>query len=507
MPSQINQKTVAKNTLMLYIRMGVMMIVSLYTSRVVLATLGVDDFGIYNVVGGVVVMFSFMNITLTVTIRRFLAFELGKNNGDNISSVFNASIIAVLFASVIMVVVLETFGVWFLNNKLNIPFIRMDSANFVFQLTIVTFFLNMNMVPFSSAIVVYEKMGVYAYFGIIETMLKLCLILCLPYFPGDKLRLYGLILLFISLFVVLGNYFYCTRRVLPIRFLLNFRWKVVSDIFSFSAWSILGSIIYMLATQGLNIIFNIFYGVAINAALGVSHQAANSIKQFIDNFQTAFNPQLTKSYSAEKLSSNTFHFVCQTSKLSIVLVSIIGVPIIANISHLLTLWLGVVPDYAVPFSVIFVLYTAIDGVSGPLFMLVYAKGDVKLYQIVLSAIQLLYIVLVYVLCSLGFNPVFVLSMIVISAALLYIARLCVLKRIMNFPVFKFSRKVITPFSILFVMFVGIIFINTTIELKSVFEVISSVFVLFAISTLGCYYLYLDESERKFIISLVKKQNV
>lgn len=367
MPGQINQKKVAKNTLMLYIRMGVIMLVSLYTSRVVLVTLGVDDFGIYSVVGSIIVMFSFMNITLTVTVRRFLAFELGKNNHDSIYKVFNASIIAVFVTSIIIVIGLESLGAWFLNNKLNIPLERMGAANFVFQLTIVTFFLNMNMVPFCSAIVVFEKMSVYAYFGVIETILKLVLVLSLPYLPGDKLKLYGLIVSGISLFVVGGNYLYCNYRVLEVKNLFHFEWSDVSSIFKFSAWSILGSVFYMVATQGLNMIYNIFYGVAINAALGVSHQAANAIKQFVDSFQTAFNPQLTKSYSAEGLSEKTFDFVCQTSRLTIILVSVIGVPIISNISSLLELWLGNVPNYAIPFSVIFILYTAIDGVSGPLF--------------------------------------------------------------------------------------------------------------------------------------------
>lgn len=504
MTSQINQKTVAKNTLMLYIRMGIMMIVSLYASRVALATLGVEDFGIYNVVGGVVVMFSFMNITLTIAIRRFLAYELGQENGGKIQKVFNASIIAVLIASVIIVMGLESVGLWFLNDKLNIPLDRLSAANIVFQLTILSFFFNMNLIPYSSAIVVYEKMDVYAYLGIADTLLKLVLVLALPYFSGDKLQWYGLIIAFLSILLAFGNYIYCRKKIIRPKALFSIEWTDVISIFKFSAWTIFGTMIFMLTTQGVNMIYNVFFGVVINAALGIAQQVANAANQFVGNFQTAFNPQLTKSYSAEGISERTYGFVCQTSRLSISLILVIGIPIIANATPILELWLKDVPNYAVPFTIIFLLYAVIDGASGPLYYLIYAKGELKLYQMVLGIIQLIYVVLVYLLCKLGMNPVYVLSINIVTAALMYIARLLILKKIMRFHVRDYIVKVLVPLVVPVLLFIGIIVTNNyTMKNDGVGIMFCKIMVTVIFVMLICFFVYLNKTERLFVLSFVK----
>lgn len=506
MPSQINQKTVAKNTLMLYIRMGVMMVVSLYASRVVLATLGVDDFGIYNVVGGVVVMFSFMNITLTVAIRRFLAYELGQEGGGRIQKVFNASIIAVFIASVIIVIGLESIGLWFLNYKLNIPPDRLGAANFVFHFSVLSFFFNMNLIPFSSAIVSYEKMGVYAYFGIAETLLKLGLVLALPYFSGDKLRWYGLLIALLAVIMAICNFLYCNVKILRPSSLFEYKWSDVLSIFKFSAWTIFGTIIFMVATQGVNMIYNVFFGVAINAALGIAQQVSNATNQFVGNFQTAFNPQLTKSYSAEGLSKKTSDFVCQTSRLSIMLIVVVGVPIIANAAPILELWLKEVPAFAVPFTIIFLLYAAIDGASGPLYYLVYAKGELKMYQIILGLIQVLYVVMVFVFCSLGMNPVYVLSLNILTAGLMYIARLAILKKIMDFPVKDYLIKVLVPLIIPVILFTCITILNGQIlQDGSIMVMIIKILITIIIVSLVCYFVYLNNNERQFVLSMVKNR--
>ena len=487
---------------MLYIRMGITMLVSLYTSRIVLATLGVDDFGIYNVVGGVVVMFSFMNITLTVAIRRFLAFELGKDDGGDIHKVFNSSIIAVLITSIIIVIGLETLGYWFLNYQLNIPPDRLETANFVFQLSVLSFFFNMNLIPFSAAIVSYEKMGIYAYFGILTTALNLVLVLILPHLYGDKLRFYALMIAGLSLFMASCNYIYCSKYVISPR-IIQFNWKDVNLIFKFSAWTVIGTMIFMLATQGVNMIYNIFFGVAINAAMGVAQQVSNAVNQFIGNFQTAFTPQLTKSYSAEGLSDTTFKFACQTSRLTIFLLLLIGIPLMINISNVLNIWLDVVPNYAVPFTMIFLIYLAIDGSSGPLYLLVYAKGELKWYQIVLGAIQLVYVLMVYVCCLLGFDPVSVLAMNIITGITLYIVRLLLLKSIMDFPVKEYIRSVLYPLAIPLLLCIGLIISgNKMLMALSFFETLSSLVVSFIIVLAISFWGYLKKEERRYVYSLV-----
>ncbi len=507
MPSQINQKTVAKNTLMLYIRMGVMMIVSLYTSRVVLATLGVDDFGIYNVVGGVVVMFSFMNTTLTVAIRRFLAYELGQEGGGRIQKIFNASIIAVFITSIIIVIGLESIGLWFLNNKLNIPPDRMAAANVVFQFSILSFFFNMNLIPFNSAIVVYEKMEVYAYFGIVEAVLKLGLVLALPLLLGDKLQWYGFLIAFLAILMAFCNYLYCRLKIISPRNLLVFKWLDVLSIFKFSAWTIFGTMVLMLATQGVNMIYNVFFGVAINAALGIAQHVASAANQFVGNFQTAFNPQLTKSYSSEGLSERTFDFVCHTSKLSFFLIMVICVPVVANTAPILEMWLKEVPDYAVPFTVLYLLYMAIDGASGPLSYLVYAKGELRFYQIFLSAIQVLYFLSVWVLCKMGFPPTNILFLNVVTAVALYFARLIVLKKILEFPMNVFIKRVIKPLFIPIMLYNGIVYLNFEIlqsesMLFDIFKIISTIILALMIS----FFIYLNHTERTFVYSILKRNS-
>ena len=491
---------------MLYIRMGVTMLVSLYTSRVVLATLGVDDFGIYNVVGSVIVMFSFMNITLTVAIRRFLAYELGQENGGRIQKVFNASIIAVFITSLIIVVGLESIGYWFLNNRLNIPPDRMMTANLVYQFSVLSFFFSMNLIPFSSAIVAYEKMGVYAYLGIAETVLKLGLVLALPLLAGDKLWWYGLLMALLAILMAMCNYLYCHQKVIRPKSIHIFKWEDVLSIFKFSAWTVFGTMVFMLATQGVNMIYNIFFGVAMNAALGIGQQVANAVNQFVGNFQTAFNPQLTKSFAAEGLSDKTFGFVCQTSRLSLLLILLIGVPIIANAAPILNLWLVDVPDYAVPFTIILIIYMAIDGASGPLYYLVYAKGELKLYQIVLGAIQLVYVMMVYLLCLLGLDPVLVFSLNLVTAVVVYVARLMILERILDFPVRSYVCQVVKPLIFPILLFTGMSFLNAIyLQVDSVTLNLSKILLTVIICALVGFYLYLNKDERHFIVSLAKSK--
>lgn len=505
MSSQINQKKIAKNTLMLYMRMGATMLVSLYTSRVVLATLGVENFGIYNVVGSVVVMFSFMNLTLTTSIRRFLAYELGKG-GEKIQSIFNSSVIAVLIASVIIVIGLETIGLWFLNNQLNIPVDRMGAANFVFQFSILSFFVGMNMVPYSSAIVAYEKMGIYAYIGIFDVVLRLLIVFLIQYLPGDKLKIFSVLTFSASLFSAAINFIYCKWKVINTTTLFPFQWKDVSAIFSFSAWSVMGTLIFMMATQGINMIYNIFFGVAVNAALGVAQQVTNAIGQFIGNFQTAFNPQLTKSYSAEGLSENTFKFVCQTSRFTILLILVLSVPLIVNMSPILSLWLEKVPNYAVPFTIISILYISIDGSAGPLYLLVYAKGDVKIYQIILSSIQLLYVAVVLMLCYCGLSPEIILTANIVNVILLYLGRIYILKTKMDFPVMRYVRNVVTPLFIPISLFVVMAWaLRFMLPGESVVETLMKTGLSVLIVIAVCFMLYLTQSERQFVVSAVREK--
>ena len=491
---------------MLYIRMAVMMLITLYTSRIVLDTLGIEDYGIYNIIGGIVVMFSFLNMTLTIAIRRFLSVALAAKDKARFMEVFRASVLAVFIASVIIIIGLETIGLWFLNNKINIPIHRIYAANCTFQLSILTFLCKINSVPYNSAIVSCERMGVYTYIGIAESFLKLGLILLLPLYGTDKLIVYSVVIFLIALSVFSFNYGYFRFRIVRIRNSFKAQVGDVIAIFNFSAWSVLGSIVFMLATQGVNIIFNIFFGVALNAALGIAQQINSAINQFVGNFQTAFNPPLTKSYALNGLDSKTFDFVCDTSRMTFLLVTVISFPVILNMNGLLSIWLVKVPEYAVEFSILFILYTALDGCSGPLYILVYANGKIRGYQILLSAIQVVYVISVYVLCIYGMSPISILSLNVVNGLLLFAGRLAVLRHIMQFPVIVYLKRVFVSalYSLLLLFLFGV-FIENGISGENSITLLIRLFLSGIVVLVVLYFLYLNNRERQFIIKTIQSK--
>ena len=280
----------------------------------------------------------------------------------------------------------------------------------------------------------------------------------------------------------------------------------VIAIFNFSAWSVLGSIVFMLATQGVNIIFNIFFGVALNAALGIAQQINSAINQFVGNFQTAFNPPLTKSYALNGLDSKTFDFVCDTSRMTFLLVTVISFPVILNMNGLLSIWLVKVPEYAVEFSILFILYTALDGCSGPLYILVYANGKIRGYQILLSAIQVVYVISVYVLCIYGMSPISILSLNVVNGLLLFAGRLAVLRHIMQFPVIVYLKRVFVSalYSLLLLFLFGV-FIENGISGENSITLLIRLFLSGIVVLVVLYFLYLNNRERQFIIKTIQSK--
>lgn len=505
MSEQINKNRIAKNTLLLYLRMGLVMVVSLYTSRVLLQALGIIDYGIYNVVGGVVVMFSVFNNILTVAIRRFLSVELSKNDDSNVEVIFKSSVRAVQMLALVLVVVLETVGLWFVNYKLNIPLDRLSAANWVFQFSILTFVLNLMALPYNSAIVAFERMAVYAYYGIIEVILKLlvtCAILCDT--TVDRLILYALLYCLTSNIIRYLNVRYCKRNIIRFTSDVKATKRDMLAIFSFSAWAVAGSIVGMLATQGINIMINLFWGVAINAAMGISQQVTGAVSQFGGNFQTAFNPQLTMSYAAEKMSQRTQEFTISITKLTVLLVLMLVIPITTQIDNILALWLTEVPQYAAPICVISIIFIAIDLISAPLYILVYADGNVKLYSIVLSIIQIAYIIAFYIACQLGANPVQAMSMYVISGILLHIARMLMLKRISRFNVSDYLKRThLTLVGPLVLSFFAVIAIDRYIKLEGFTILVVKTTLLETTLLISIFFFYFNKYERQKIVQMVR----
>lgn len=505
MANQINNSLVLKNTIMLYIRMGLVMIVSLYTSRVLLQALGVVDYGIYNIVGGVVVMFALFNNILTVAIRRFLAIAITSNDEERLKVVFKASVRAVMLVAVILAILMETFGLWLVNHKLNIPSDRLHAANWAFQLSILSFVLNLNALPYNAAIVSFERMNVYAYIGILEVVLKLLFTFCVLCIDAiDKLILYSILFFILSNCIRYIDVWYCRKHIISVSNETAVSKEDVLSIFKFSSWAVLGSVFYMLATQGINITMNLFFGVILNAAMGVSQTVSNAVSQFGGNFMTAFNPPLTKSFAAEGMSANTYNFTVRVTKMTILLMSIIAFPLILNISDILNIWLTEVPQYTAAICVIAILYVTIDIITSPLYILAYADGNVKMYSIVLSIIQLFYVIIFYVACKLGANPVQALSFNILCALAQHIGRLVILKNIMNFEVIRYCKDTVLPYAIPCIIFCLLqYYLLNNIAGSSILLLISKIIIIEIVIVFTLYLFYLNRQERSFITKTIK----
>ena len=441
MSNSANNKRIAKNTILLYFRMLLTMAVTLYTSMVVLKTLGVDDFGIYNIVGGVVVLFSFLNNAMSTATQRFLNFEMGRGTEGNVNRMFSMSMTAHLSIALIVVILSETIGLWFLNTQLNIPADRMNAANWVYQFTILTFCIQIIRVPYNASIIAYEKMSFYAYIGIIEVILKLLIVFLLLFFGWDKLKLYAVLTFGVTLIVLVLYKLYCNKVFTTCRY--NFFWdkSLYKKLMSFSGWSLFGSVANVGAQQGLNILLNIFFGVAINAAMGIANQVSSAVFGFVSNFQTAFNPQIVKSYA---MNDRVYFMklIFQSSKFSYYLLLLLSIPLLISTDFILQVWLTNVPEYTASFCRLIILFLLVDAISAPLWMSVQATGEIRNYQILIGGLILLNFPLAYLALKLGFPPQSVLIVRLLINLLTYFVRIFYLRNKINLPSGKYIREVI-----------------------------------------------------------------
>lgn len=417
-----NNKRIAKNTIYLYFRMLLTMGVSLYASRIVLNILGVEDYGIYNIVGGVVVLFSFINNSLTSATQRFLNFELGRGDISETQRVFSMSLTIHICVAIIVALLAETVGLWFLNTQMNIPPERMTAANWVYQFSILTICVSFVQVPYYASVVAYEKMSFFAYVAIIEVILKILIVFLLVYIDFDKLRLYSVLTFFVSVavFICYKNYCYIKINISRYRFLWD---KVLfSKILSFSGWMFWGAAAGVSSTQGVNILLNIFYGVTVNAAMGISNQVNSAMNQFVSNFQTAFLPQITKLYAIGDIEQLR-KLIDRSSRFSFLLLFALACPLMLNMDFVLKLWLKNIPEYSSVFCILILIYSLIEAMSKPVGYVIHATGRVKYYNIVMSIALSMNIVFSFIFLKLGFQPEVVLVISVFVDILCFAIRL------------------------------------------------------------------------------------
>ena len=398
-----NSRRIARNTVFLYIRMVVMLLVGLYTSRVVLNALGQDDFGVYGAVGGVVALFSVLTGAISGAISRFLAFELGKEK-SRMQEVFSTTVFVQLALAVIVFILAEVIGLWFLDNKMVIPDGRLDAARLVLHCSVFLFVVNMLSVPYNAAIIAHEKMDAFAYISIVEALLALGAALATRYTHQDKLVVYAVLMLAVAVIVRLIYGVYAGRNFPECRVRLRSVDKgIVKQIGSYSSWTFLGSVASVLNAHGINLLMNIFFGVRVNAARDVTVKLEGNVSRFINNITTAINPQITKSYASGR-TSYMHKLVCKGAKYSYLLYFFFALPIILEAPALLQLWLGMVPAHTVPFVRIALLSTLFVAIGTPFVNAIFATGDVKRYEIMASITNVLAFPLSYLAFKMGYPP-------------------------------------------------------------------------------------------------------
>lgn len=397
-----NTKRIAVNTIVLYIRMVIVMLIALYTSRLVLCSLGVVDYGLYNVIGGVVSLFSFLRTTLEQGSQRFLNFEMGLAHG-NVSKVFSSSFTIHCIAGLITLFFLETIGVWFVNNFINIPEARIVAANWVYQSVVLSLFVTILTVPFSADIISHENLSYYAIVSIVDSILKLVIAFAISFDDGDRLILYAFLMSAISIIDFLLYYIYARRKFPEARVKLCFDRDLLKRMFGFTSWTVLGQSTSLVANQGNNILLNMFHGVAANAAMGVGDQVGSALMGLSGGFQKAFNPQLTKSF-AEKNYNYVKKLLYSASKLSFLLMFFCALPIIYNIDTVLEIWLVEVPKGTSAFAILFIVQGIVNALSTPLNFCVVASGEIKRAQICSSIVYLSDLILLYFLFFCGCPP-------------------------------------------------------------------------------------------------------
>lgn len=434
-------KRIAKNTALLYFRMILIMLVSLYTVRVVLQVLGVKDYGIYNVVAGIVVMFSFLSGTMASATQRFFAFELGKNDFEQLKKIFSISLIMFAFISLIILFFAETVGLWFVNHKLIIPAERLKAANWIYQISIFSFVLTIITLPYNSSIIAHEDMGIYAYISILEAILKLVIVFLLSLFSIDKLILYGFLLLCSNFVITLVYRTICKKKYQECHFVFYWNKNTFKAIGSYAGWNMIGAIANISKYQGANILLNLFFGPVINAAMGLAIQVNTVINSFVTNFYMAVRPHITKVY-AKGDKEYMMQLVFSSAKLSYFLLLLLSMPLLIETDYILNLWLKVAPDYLVIFIRLLLISILIEAMNNQLVAAIQATGKIKTYQITISIIVLFIFPISYIFLRFNFLPYIVLYVLIAIDLVCFVPQLLIAHKIVGLPVYDYLKRVI-----------------------------------------------------------------
>lgn len=508
MPNMIESsenKRIAKNTAYLYVRMFFALIINLYTSRVILNALGVEDFGVFNVVAGFVSLFGFFNATLSTSVQRFYNYEESKNGKEGFTNVYVTSFVIHLVMTAVLAVLLETVGLWYVNDVMVLPEYRLRAANILFQTTVVSMLLMVLQIPYVGAVMAKENMDFYAVVSILDLVLKLGAAIAVAHFECDGLILYGVLLAAVSVIDILLYVSYSLRHFPEMRFSRSFDKAMLKSILSFSGWNLTGTFAFMLKGQGVNMLLNYFFGPAVNAARGISYQVNGAVSNFTSAIYTAFNPQVTKSY-AEGNISRTMKIMFTESKICFSLIAILIVPVILEMDYLLHLWLGdVVPENTGIFASLVLIDTLICTLNTPCTQAVFATGRIKNYQIFSSLVNVSLIPLVWVMLRYGASATSAFVVTIIVSVLNQVVCLCVTNMEYHFGIGNYTRQILLRISALAIMLPLAPCLLHFLMPVSFWRVLivslaSAVFGLFIV-----YYVVLCKGERDMALLFVKSK--
>lgn len=502
-----SNKRIAQNTLVLYLRMFMTMVIGLYTSRVIIQTLGVEDYGIYNAVAGFISMFGFFNVSMAGATQRFLNYAMGEGNSKQLLNIFRISYTVHTILAFVILLLCLSVGLWFLYNKMVIPEPRFNTAVILYFLSVLSFFVTIIFSPCSAVILAHEKMSFYAYISILDIILKLLIVYLLLIFDSDKLLVYSVLLFVSTIIVQTVNILYCKKHFSEVSFSYYYNRDLAKKIFSFSGWLFLGTFSLTLNSQGINLLINIFFGPLMNAARGVAYQVQAAVTSLVNNFMVAVTPQITKSYASGDLI-RTQNLVFTSSRLGFFLIIIIGIPLLLACEELLRIWLGVVPDMSVLFVRLTIIDLFISIFFTPLGYLNQASGKIKKYQIMIAILFLSVFVLSYCFFKFGFQVYYTFYISILVSIIGLFSRLFYLRKSLNFPIIEYIKSVMVPSIVvcsLYVLLTYIIYKFIPILTTSLWMIIIYLVLTITIGILLILSLGLTKQERLQIFNFFKQK--
>lgn len=500
--SQINKKRLLKNTIILYLRMIFVLLVSLYSVRAILNLLGVEDYGIYNVVGSVVGMFTFINGTLATSSQRFFSVALAKNDYKELNKNFCLNLTVFGLFVVILLIIAETIGLWFINTKLTIPAERLFAANVVYQFSVIACAVSIIKVPYTALVIAHEKMGAFAYIGIYEAVFKLIIVFILSIISWDRLIVYGILMFISSVSVSLLYFLYSKNNFKEATF--HFFWdkNELIKLFSFSGWHFLGTISNVIRGQCINILLNIFFNPAINAARAIAYQINGVVTQFTESFNIAVKPQLYKSYSAGEFKS-LYKLINQSTILSVFLSAVLAIPLMINSNLILSLWLKEVPEFTAQFTVIVLITGLIESTNTAAIVPALATGNIKKFEIVISSLAIANLPISYFALKLGAPAYMTMFIASCLAFMTMIWRAFLLRDLIDLP-YKSYLSVLARLTISTVLSGVLSYLMTMNNTANIWQLITSSFVSILITCTLYYFMVLGNDEKSLISGYIKK---